>query len=104
MDAFIGVNAVSNVFTIPLDNKSSVNVAMPVIDTVTKTIVLTRVAMRNELFLELTYELAAAITWWSGIVWRNGSAPVLTAGKTYRMVFLTSNGGGRWHGNFGGGM
>jgi hypothetical protein len=45
--------------------------------------------------LELTHT-SGAITWFSGVEWPNGLAPVLTTGKTHLFMFLTDDGGTRW--------
>jgi hypothetical protein len=92
------VAAVSNAYAIDFANKPSINRAITTGDTVAKTVSVSNVPTRTEMYLELIYTNAAAITWFSGITWLSGSAPTLTAGKTYRMAFFTSNGGTTWHG------
>lgn len=39
------------------------------------------------------------ITWFSGVVWPNGTAPTLTTGKTHLFMFHTDNGGATWRGS-----
>jgi hypothetical protein len=92
------VAAVSNVYAIDFQSKPSINIAITTADAVAKTVTVSNVPARSEMYLELTYTNAAAITWFSGITWLSGSAPSLTAGKTYRLAFFTSNGGTAWHG------
>lgn len=92
------VPASSNIYTIDFFNQLSINRAIITTDTVAKTITVSNVPMGTEMYLELVYLNESAITWFSGIVWLGGSAPTLTAGKTYRMAFFTENGGTVWHG------
>ena len=47
--------------------------------------------------LELTHT-SGTITWFSGVEWPNGFAPVLTTGKTHLFIFVTDDGGTRWRG------
>jgi hypothetical protein len=61
----------------------------------------TNVPTDAELFIELTYTNAAAITWFAGITWLSGSAPAFTAGKVYRIALFKYGTG--WHGNSVGG-
>jgi uncharacterized protein YijF (DUF1287 family) len=45
--------------------------------------------------LRLTYT-SGTITWFSGVNWVDASAPVLTGGKVYLVLFHTDNGGSTW--------
>lgn len=101
--AITNVPPVSNIYTINFANRPSINIAISIGDTSAKTIAVTGVPLRTEIYLELTYTNAAAITWWSGITWLGG-IPVLTAGKIYRMSLFTSNGGNTWQGYSVGGV
>lgn len=47
--------------------------------------------------LELTHT-SGTVTWFSGVEWPNGVAPVLTSGKTHLFMFVTDDGGTRWRG------
>jgi hypothetical protein len=47
--------------------------------------------------LELTLT-SGTITWPVAVKWNNDTAPILTAGKTHLLVFVTDNGGARWRG------
>ena len=101
--AYDTVSAVTDTFTIDFDNNRVKNVTMETEDADAKTVAVSNIPTRTELFIELIYTNAAAITWFSGITWLAGSAPTLEAGKTYRMAFFTSDGGTSWHGNSVGG-
>ena len=48
-----------------------------------------------DLRLILTYT-SGTITWFSGVNWAGGSAPTLTGGKVYEIIFTTINGGTTW--------
>lgn len=48
--------------------------------------------------LELTNGGSAAITWWSGIKWAGGVAPVLTTSGRDVLGFYTHDGGTTWTG------
>ena len=98
----------SDVYPIDMASRLIKNVKITTADADAKAVTVANVPAGDvELFLELTYTNAAAITWTmsagSTLVWLSGSAPTLTAGKTYRMVFFTSDGGTVWHGNSVGG-
>lgn len=96
------VTEAENAYTIDLASKPVKNVRMAIVDDIAKTVVLSNMPSGDcELFIELTYTNAAAITWFSGITWLSGSAPALTAGKVYRLVFFKV--GNNWHGNCVGG-
>lgn len=97
------VPAVANIYAINLDNQAFKNVKMITSDAAAKTVIVSNVPAQCELFIELTYTNAAAITWFAGVTWLSGSAPALTAGKVYRMSFYTSNAGAVWHGTSVGG-
>lgn len=47
------------------------------------------------MYLLLTYT-SGTITWFSGVNWAGGSAPTLTGGKVYELIFTTFNGGTTW--------
>jgi hypothetical protein len=47
--------------------------------------------------IELTHD-SGTITWFSGVQWPEGLAPVLTTGKTHLLMFITDDGGTRWRG------
>jgi len=48
--------------------------------------------------LDLTNGGSAAITWWSGVKWANGTAPTLTAAGRDVLGFYTYDGGTTWTG------
>jgi len=48
--------------------------------------------------LEVTHT-AGSITWFSGVVWPQNIAPILTTGKVHLFVFLTDDGGTTWKGS-----
>lgn len=48
--------------------------------------------------LDLTNGGSAAITWWSGVKWANGTAPTLTAAGRDVLGFFTHDGGTTWSG------
>ena len=97
------VTAAANVFTIDLANRPMKNVRMTTADATAKTVALSNVPATGdcEIFIELTYTNAAAMTWFANIIWLSGSAPALTAGKVYRLAFFKV--GSNWHGNCVGG-
>lgn len=96
---YVPVAEVENVFTLDAGNSPYKNFSSTSADAVAKTVAVANVPSgRCELVWELTYTEAAAITWFSGITWQGGSAPSLTAGKTYAFLFQTSNGGTAWRG------
>lgn len=49
--------------------------------------------------LELTVT-SGSVTWWSGLVWPNATAPTLTSGKVHLLMFITDDGGTSWRGSF----
>jgi len=91
------VNAASNIYAIDFANKISVNRRITTADTVAKTITVSNVPTETEMYLELVYTNASAITWFGGIVWLGGSAPTFTSGKTYRLGFYTKDAGTTWN-------
>lgn len=98
----------SDVYPIDLANAGIKNVKITTADADAKAVTVLNVPTGDvEVFLELTYTNAAAITWTmsagSTLVWLSGSAPSLTAGKTYRMAFFRKSGTTVWHGNSVGG-
>jgi hypothetical protein len=95
---YVTVPATNNTFTIDFANRAIKNVKMVTADAIAKTVALSNAPSGDcELFIELTYTNAAAITWFANIVWLSGSAPVLVAGKVYRLSFYKS--GANWHGS-----
>lgn len=96
------VAAVADVYTIDFANSPVKNVKIETEDTNAKTVVLANVPTGDaELFIELTYTNAAAITWFEDIAWLSGSAPTFTEGKVYRIALFKYGTG--WHGNCVGG-
>ena len=98
----------SDIYPIDMANAGIKNVKITTADADAKEITVSNVPAGDvELFLELTYTNAAAITYTmsagSTLVWLTGSAPALTAGKTYRMAFFRKSGTTVWHGNSVGG-
>jgi len=98
----------SDVYPIDMKNAAIINVKTTTADADAKEITVSNVPAGDiEIFLELTYTNAAAITYTmsagSTLVWLSGSAPTLTAGKTYRMAFFRKAGTTVWHGNSVGG-
>lgn len=49
--------------------------------------------------LEIAYT-SGTITWFSGVLWAGGSAPVLAATKTSLLMFVTRDGGTTWYGSY----
>jgi hypothetical protein len=92
----IEVEAVDNVFAIDFQNKAILNIDMETEDATAKSVTTANVPARCELCMRVKYTNAAAMTWFSGITWLSGSAPTLEAGKTYRIVAFTENGGTAW--------
>lgn len=96
------VTAVEDVYTLDLESKPIKNFRITTADATAKTVALANVPSGDsEIFIELTYTEAAAITWFADIVWLTGSAPTFTAGKMYRIAFFKV--GTNWHGNSVGG-
>jgi hypothetical protein len=98
----------SNVYPVDMQNAGIKNVKITTADAIAKAVTAVNVPAGDiELFIELTYTNAAAITWTmsagSTLVWLSGSAPVLVAGKTYRIAFFRKAGTTVWHGNSVGG-
>lgn len=95
------VAAVADVYTIDFANSPVKNVKIETEDTNAKTVALANVPTAAELFIELTYTNAAAITWFAGITWLSGAAPTFETGKVYRIALFKYGTG--WHGNCVGG-
>jgi hypothetical protein len=96
------VAAVTDVYTIDFANSPVKNVKIETEDTNAKTVALANVPTGDaELFIELTYSNAAAITWFAGITWLSGAAPTFETGKVYRIALFKYGTG--WHGNCVGG-
>lgn len=49
------------------------------------------------LVLELAHT-SGTVTWWSGVVWPDGTAPTLIDGRTSLLIFITDDGGTTWRG------
>ena len=101
MTNYSTVAAVENIYTIDFANSPVKNVKIETEDTNAKTVAISNVPTDAELFIELTYTNAAAITWFAGITWLSGSAPTFTEGKVYRIALFKYGTG--WHGNCVGG-
>jgi hypothetical protein len=43
---------------------------------------------------------AGTITWFSGVIWPNSTAPILYVSKTHVFVFITDDGGITWRGSY----
>jgi hypothetical protein len=95
------VAAVADVYTIDFANSPVKNVKIETEDTNAKTVAISNVPTDAELFIELTYTNAAAITWFAGITWLSGAAPTFETGKVYRIALFKYGTG--WHGNCVGG-
>jgi hypothetical protein len=101
MTQYETVAAANNTYTIDFKNSPVKNVKITTADANAKTVAVANVPTDAELFIELTYTNAAAITWFSGITWLSGVAPTFTAGKVYRIALFKY--GSAWHGNSVGG-
>ena len=96
------VSAVSDTYTLDLKNKPIKNFRITTADATAKTVALDNVPSGDcEIFIELTYTNAAAITWFTGITWLSRFAPTFTEGKVYRIALFKDGTG--WHGNCVGG-
>ena len=95
------VAAVADVYTIDFANSPVKNVKIETEDTNAKTVAISNVPTDAELFIEMTYTNAAAITWFAGITWLSGAAPTFETGKVYRIAMFKYGTG--WHGNCVGG-
>jgi hypothetical protein len=49
--------------------------------------------------LELTFTAGFTITWWSGVKWSFGLAPVFGTGGKSSLMFVTTDGGATWTGS-----
>lgn len=52
----------------------------------------------TNIILELTNGGNYTVTWWSGIKWQQGAAPILTSGGTDILGFYSYDGGTTWRG------
>jgi hypothetical protein len=98
----------SDVYPIDMANRTIKNVRITTADADAKEVTVLNVPAGDaEIFLELTYTNAAAITWTlsvgSTLIWLTGFEPTLVAGKTYRMAFFRKSGTTVWHGTSVGG-
>jgi hypothetical protein len=94
----------SDVYPIDMASRQYKNIRIATADADAKEVTVSNVPAGDaELFIELTYTNAAAITWTlkaaSTVTWLTGSAPTLTAGKVYYIAALTSDGGATWRCN-----
>ena len=101
MTSYSTIAAVGDVYTIDFANRPVKNVKIETGDTDPKSIAVSNAPTDAELFIELTYTNAAAITWFEGITWLSGFAPTFTEGKVYRIALFKYGTG--WHGNCVGG-
>ncbi|HOV69406.1 MAG TPA: hypothetical protein PLZ84_03680, partial [Clostridia bacterium] len=92
MASYTDVTAVDNVFALDVGNKVVKSFRIETEDNNAKEIAFSNVPTEAEIVIELNYTNAAAITYPAGITWLNG-IPVLSAGKRYRLLLMTSNGG-----------
>ena len=90
------VAAVTDVYTLDINNQAVKNFRIATADANAKTVAFSNIPVETEVLIELTYTNAAAITWPAGITWLSGSAPTFVAGKKYRILFFTVNGGTAW--------
>jgi hypothetical protein len=104
LDEYVTVADVTNAYAIDVDDKTSMNVAMEIGNATAKTISISNVPTRAQLLIELTYTAGASITWFSGISWDTGNAPVFEVGKVYYIVLITSDSGTSWAGFSRGGV
>lgn len=103
---YTSVSDVSNVFACNVASSSVKNFYMTIANTTAKTITFTNVPSgRVEIFLEIKLTATAAITWTLGkngtgvpVVKWAGEAPTPVTGKTYRILFVTSDAGANWAG------
>ena len=98
----------SDVYPIDMASRPYKNIRIATADADAKEVTVSNVPTGDaELFIELTYANAAAITWTlkagSTVKWLAGSAPTLSAGKVYYIAALTSDGGTTWRCNSVGG-
>lgn len=90
------------VFAIDVANRPAKNASFTISSTTAKTVTLTNVPARCELFMELTISssLAATVTWTlnsgSSCTWLTGAAPTLSSGKVYRVGLFTNDSGATW--------
>jgi hypothetical protein len=98
----------SDVYPIDMASRQYKNIRIATADADAKEVTVSNVPAGDaELFIELTYTNAAAITWTlkagSTVIWLTGAAPTLSAGKVYYIAALTSDGGTTWRCNSVGG-
>lgn len=96
------ISASSNIYAIDLANKPIFNARITTADAIAKSITVANIPTQCELVIEIIYTNAAAITWFANITWLNG-IPALAAGKIYKILLFTSNGGTNWYGSVVGG-
>lgn len=78
------------------DNASGDDHSRTVAGNVTYTVSNVPSGVRFDMSLLLTYT-SGTITWFSGIEWVGDTAPTLTGGKVYEIIFTTFDGGTTWH-------
>lgn len=97
--AVAGSGAGDDTFSCDIGGEKAVNFSFTIADTDAKAITFSNVpAGRCEVFLEVTASATAAVTWTlngGALAWAGG-APVLTAPKTYRILFITNDSGATW--------
>lgn len=98
LTGYTTVAEASTIYALNLLSKPSLNFKIESTNATAKSVTVANILTVAEIFLEVKYTTACALTWFSGIVWLGGSAPTLTAGKVYRMAFFTADAGTTWHG------
>ena len=96
-----GNTAVSNTYTLDLELSPIKNFSIETTDANAKTIAFSNVPSGMvQITVKLKYTNAAAITYPTGVVWKDGSIPVYTATKTYFVMLVTDDGGTTWLGSY----
>lgn len=96
IDVYTTVAAAVNIFMLDAGGYPTKNFRIAINDTTAKGVVFEDIADNCDIFLELSFNAVAAITWPAGITWLNG-IPLFTAGKKYRLMFFTSDAGNHWN-------
>jgi hypothetical protein len=99
--SYTNVNVVTDTYECDLEGSSAVNFALAIADTNPKVITFVNLPVgRAEVFLEIVTSAVASVTWTlnggSTLAWSTGIAPTLASGKTYRVLFMTSDSGATW--------
>lgn len=102
LDLQTTVTAISNIYTLNMDNLGVKRFKITTSDITAKTMTIINVPIECEMVIKIVFTNNTIITYPNSVIWKDGSIPTFTIGKTHFLYLITDDGGTNYQGTWNG--